>query len=118
MSHVLQIDELRKGIQSIAGRSGDDDINASLPDPITPDNPGDPTVSTTQPLPKQAFSPTRRLKVWVGGDSLSITPGESFVNLAPGTEVMDVAEQLRRRPRRDRDSLDPRSSTGPTTCST
>jgi hypothetical protein len=29
--------------------------------------------------------------VWVGGDSLSITPGESFVNLAPGTEVIDVA---------------------------
>jgi hypothetical protein len=94
MSHALQIDELRKGIQAIAGRSGDDDINASLPDPITPDNPGDPTVSTTAPRPKQAFSPTRRLKVWVGGDSLSITPGESFVNLAPGTEVMDVANNF------------------------
>jgi hypothetical protein len=34
------------------------------------------------------------LKVWVGGDSLSITPGESFVNLAPGTEVMDVANNF------------------------
>jgi hypothetical protein len=94
LSHALQIDELRKGIQSIAGRSGDDDINASLPDPITPDIPADPTVSTTLPPAKQAFSPTRRLKVWVGGDSLSITPGESFVNLAPGTEVMDVANNF------------------------
>ncbi len=94
LSHVLKIDELRKGIQSAAGRSGDDDINTSLPDPITPDNPGDPSVSTTLPPKKQAFSPTKRLKVWVGGDSLSITPGESFVNLAPGTEVMDVANNF------------------------
>jgi hypothetical protein len=94
VSHALQVDELRKGIQSIAGRSGDDDINTSLPDPIATADPGDPTVSTTLPPAKQAFSPSRRLKVWVGGDSLSITPGESFVNLAPGTEVMDVANNF------------------------
>jgi uncharacterized protein len=96
VSHALQIDELRKGIQSIAGRSGDDDINTSLPDPITTTqtNPDGTPVSTTAPPKKQAFSPTKRLKVWVGGDSLSITPGESFVNLAPGTEVMDVANNF------------------------
>ena len=95
VSHVLQIDELRKGIQSIAGRTGDDDINTSLPDPITTGTTPEGTpVSTTVPPKKQAFSPTKRLKVWVGGDSLSITPGESFVNLAPGTEVMDVANNF------------------------
>jgi hypothetical protein len=30
------------------------------------------------------------MTVWLGGDSLSITPGQSFVNLAPSTEVIDV----------------------------
>jgi hypothetical protein len=95
ISHALQIDELRKGVQAIAGRSGDDNINTSLPDPLTTDtNPDGTPVSTTAPPKKQAFSPTKRLKVWVGGDSLSITPGESFVNLAPGTEVMDVANNF------------------------
>jgi uncharacterized protein len=94
LSHVLQIDELRKSIQSIAGRTGDDDINASLPDPITPDSSEGTPVSTTVPPKKEAFTPSKRLKVWVGGDSLSITPGESFVNLAPGTEVMDVANNF------------------------
>jgi len=95
ISHALQIDELRKGVQAIAGRSGDDNINTSLPDPLTTDtNPDGTPVSTTAPAKKQAFSPTKRLKVWVGGDSLSITPGESFVNLAPGTEVMDVANNF------------------------
>jgi len=95
ISHVLQIDELRKGVQAIAGRTGDDDINTSLPDPLTTATTPDGTpVSTTAPQRKQSFSPTKRLKVWVGGDSLSITPGESFVNLAPGTEVMDVANNF------------------------
>ena len=94
-SHALQVDELRKGVQALAGRTGDDDINTSLPDPITTATTPDGTpVSTTVPPKKQAFSPTKRLKVWVGGDSLSITPGESFVNLAPGTEVMDVANNF------------------------
>src|SRR5262245_45644428 len=95
ISQALQIDELRKGIQSVAGRTGDDDINTSLPDPITTGTTPEGTpVSTTAPPKKQAFSPTKRLKVWVGGDSLSITPGESFVNLAPGTEVIDVANNF------------------------
>ena len=101
VSNALQITELRKGIQSIAGRTGDDDINAALPSPITtPTTPGGTsegppaTTTTTAPRRKQAFSPTKPLKVWVGGDSLSITPGESLVNLAPGTEVMDVANNF------------------------
>jgi len=89
VSHALRIDELRKGLQAISGRSGDDDINASLPDPTTGDV--DTTV-TTLPPKKQAFSPTDRLDVWVGGDSLSIVPGQSFVNLAPSAEVIDVVD--------------------------
>src|SRR4051794_14976972 len=87
ISHALQIDEIRRGLQAVTGRSGDDDIDASLPDPTTTDDPADPAVSTTAPPKKQAFSPTDRMKLWIGGDSLSITPGESFVNLAPSTEV-------------------------------
>ncbi|MFA5885031.1 MAG: DUF459 domain-containing protein [Acidimicrobiia bacterium] len=89
VSHALRIDELRKGLQAISGRSGDDDIDASLPDPTTTD-PVDTTTATTLPPKKKAFSPTDRLDVWVGGDSLSIVPGQSFVNLAPSAEVVDV----------------------------
>ena len=93
VSHTLRIDQLRRGLQAVTGRSGDDDINASLPDPITTTTTDDdePVTSTTQPPPKQAFTPTDQMVVWIGGDSLSITPGESFINLAPSTEVIDVA---------------------------
>lgn len=90
VSHALQIDEIRRGLQAVTGRSGDDEINASLPDPITPADPSNPTVSTTLPPKQQAFSPTDRMTLWIGGDSLSITPGESFVNVAPSAEVIDV----------------------------
>src|SRR5262245_45071024 len=56
VSNALQITELRKGIQAISGRTGDDDINASLPDPITPGTTPDGTpVTTTAPPKKPAF---------------------------------------------------------------
>jgi hypothetical protein len=90
VSHALRIDQLRRGIQAVAGRSGDDEINTRLPDPVTPDSPEGNAVSPPAPPKKRAFSPTNRLTVWVGGDSLSIVPGQSFVNLAPAEEVIDV----------------------------
>lgn len=99
LSHGLRLDQPRKAIQAIAGRSGDDDINASLPGPsVTTETtspspePGGTSPPTTLPkrVKKRAFSPTDRLLVWIGGDSLSIVPGQSFANLAPGTEVIDL----------------------------
>jgi hypothetical protein len=47
-----------------------------------------PAPTTTTLPPKPAFSPTRAARLWVGGDSLSITPGESVINLVPGTGVI------------------------------
>jgi hypothetical protein len=90
VSHAFRIDQVRRGVQAVVGRSGDDDIDATIPDPVTPPN-VDPAAATPIEPRKKEFSPTFPLKVWVGGDSLSITPGESFVNIAPGTEVISVA---------------------------
>lgn len=107
VSHALQLDEPRKGLQALVGRSGDDEIDTRLPDPISGDErvaattptagtgtgtePGT-TATTTRPdkTKRRAFSPGNPMRVWVGGDSLAITPGESFVNLAPGTQVIEV----------------------------
>ena len=84
VSHTLRIDEVRKGIQSVTGRSGDDDIDSELPDPkVRADAP-------PPPPQKRAFSPFVPARTWVGGDSLSITPGQSFVTAAPVTQVVDV----------------------------
>jgi uncharacterized protein len=99
ISHFLHTDQLRVGLKDVLGRGGDDDVNLSLPSPTTTTptttqpavNGSTPTSSTTTlPVKKRAFSPQHPMSVWVGGDSLSITPGESFINLAPSTGVMNI----------------------------
>ncbi len=105
------IQSAREAVQDASGRSGDDDINLFVAKPTatttapagtttpaattapgqttTPGQTAAPAV-TTAPSAKLAFSPQHPLKVWIAGDSLSITPGQSFLNKAPGTQVMDV----------------------------
>ena len=83
VSHALHVDALRSGLQSITGRSGDDTVNGKLPDPTVHDVVPAPTV-------KRAFNPIFPASTWIGGDSLSITPGESFVAAAADTQVISV----------------------------
>lgn len=95
VSHTLRIDRVREGIQDAVGRSSDDEFDPRLPSP-TIDEPGtsypvfQAEPPTTTVPPRRAFSPRRPMRVWVGGDSLSITPGESLINLVPGTQVASV----------------------------
>lgn len=77
ISRALQIDRPRVWMQGKAGRANEDDISVALPSPTTVPE-GTPT-SSTRPEARQAFSPQNPLRVWVGGDSLSITPGESLI---------------------------------------
>jgi hypothetical protein len=79
ISHFLHTDRPRQWLQSAAGRAGDDDINVSLPSPTTlPD-----TGATTTTI-RATFTPADRMKIWVGGDSLAVTPGESILANFPG----------------------------------
>ena len=106
VSHFLRIDQIRQSLKNALGRGGDDDVNLALPSPTTttvPTTSGstdttgangatgtEPPTSTTVPVKKKAFSPQRPMSVWVGGDSLSITPGESLINIAPSTGVINM----------------------------
>ncbi len=102
VSHALLLDRIREGIQDAIGRHGDDDVNEHLPSPTLDDgspsttsptpsgNPSSPTTSTTQAPQKLVFSTSSPMRLWVGGDSLSVTPGESLINLAPSTGVINA----------------------------
>ena len=81
VSNPLFLDQPRAGLQALAGRSGDDDVDLSLPSPTRPVNP---QLPPKVPV-KKSFSPLAPLKVAIAGDSLSITPGESLINLSPAT---------------------------------
>ncbi len=107
VSHDTGLDLPRRLVKSIIGRSGDDDIQAAIvlppppptpppptPPPPTPPPPTPPPVGPPSPTPppppappaKPAFSPKHPLRVYIGGDSLIITPGFSLLR-AMGSKV-------------------------------
>jgi len=107
VSHDLGLDLPRRGVKAAIGRSSDDDIITALvltppPPAVTPPpppsahpgNPGKPKPPQAQPPPpprsnrpppppppprKPAFSPQHPLRVYIGGDSLVIVPGNSLL---------------------------------------
>jgi hypothetical protein len=96
VSHFLRVDQLRQSLKNALGRGSDDDVDLSLPSPTTTTVPASngavtgSTPTTTQPVKKRAFSPAQPMSLWIGGDSLSITPGESVINIAPSTGVINI----------------------------
>ena len=97
VSHALLLDRPRKGVQALVGRSGDDEIHTDigLPAPAPagkpsrPATPATPPVSTPPKRRKLAFSPKRKLRIWVAGDSLVITPGYAIVRAAGTSPAME-----------------------------
>lgn len=84
VSHFLHTDRPRQWLKDALGRGEDDDVNTALPSPTTrPTAGGVETTTTTRP--KEAFSPTKPLTLWVGGDSLSVVPGQSLLDVIGGT---------------------------------
>lgn len=84
-SHALYLDRPRAALKWMIGRSGDDAVDFSLPSPTIPDG-GAPAAAP----PKRAYSPDQQLALYVAGDSLAITPGESVINQALGTGVIGL----------------------------
>ncbi len=83
VSHALLLDRPRGALQSALGRSGEDRIDTAIviPVPAKPIKSGSKPV-VTPPIHRLAFGPTRRLRVWVAGDSLVIVPGWAIVRAA------------------------------------
>ena len=121
ISHDIGLDLPRRSLKAIIGRSSDDDIVSVIvlpppPPPVSPAkhhpkhvvvrpphhqaNPPPPPPPPHPPPPKPAFSPQRPLRVYIGGDSLVIVPGESLLR-AMGSRVYKPI-----------DSVDGRVSTG------
>jgi hypothetical protein len=92
VSGTLQLDEPRRALKAAIGRSGDDEIDTAVapqqPKPTTP-------VATPQAPPKrERFSPQRKLRIWIGGDSLVVVPGESVLREIAGNRAFDATDAL------------------------
>jgi uncharacterized protein len=98
VSHFLHTDRPRAALQSALGRRGDDDI-ASLkgPSPTTTTtttlNPGQATPPSGAPA-KPVFSESDPLRMYVGGDSLSVVPGQSLITEADKTGAITAVSPV------------------------
>jgi len=98
ISHALLLDRPREGLQALVGRSGSDEIHTDLgiPSPLpTPSSEHHPaTAAPSKPRQaaprKLAFSPQKKLRIWIAGDSLVITPGYAIVRAAGASPAMEA----------------------------
>jgi hypothetical protein len=102
VSHVLLLDRPRKAVQAAVGRSDADEIDTeiALPDQV-PTTPRPTPTKPTSPKPKPpaakpkppkriAFSPEKKLRLWVAGDSLVITPGYAVVRATGASPAIEA----------------------------
>lgn len=99
VSHALLLDRPRKAVQALVGRSGADEIDTDLglaaPPAAAPPSgsprPGTPAKTPATPTKpaRAAFSPQRKLRLWVAGDSLVITPGYAIVRAAGASPAIE-----------------------------
>jgi hypothetical protein len=95
VSHALFLDRPRKLVQDAMGREHADEINVAIVAPPTTPEPAT-TTPTQKPKPaakpkppaRIAFSPKKKMRIWVAGDSLVITPGYAIVRAAGGSPAI------------------------------
>ncbi len=96
VSHALLLDRPRGLVQDAVGRGNADQIDVAIVVPPTTVAPrarsNPPTRAATKPAPRRpakvAFTPEKKLRLWVAGDSLVITPGYSIVRAAGASPVI------------------------------
>ena len=101
VSHALFLDRPRQLVQDAMGRDHADEINVAIvappPTEPTPATTTTPTATTPvkkpaakpKPPAKIAFSPKKKMRIWVAGDSLVITPGYAIVRAAGGSPAIE-----------------------------
>jgi uncharacterized protein len=93
VSGVLQLDRPRKFVQTVAGRENADEIDVAIVIPPPREQPIEQpsvTPSRTKPPGKPRFTPQKKLRLWVAGDSLVITPGYSIARAASASPSIDA----------------------------
>lgn len=94
MSGALLLDEPRRALKAALGRSDDDEIDTAVAIPEgTPEEPaGDETPVT--PPKRERFSPARKLRLWIAGDSLVVVPGESLLRAVAGNRAITPMSKI------------------------
>jgi len=76
VSGALLLDQPRRALKAALGRSEDDRIDTAVVAPALEEPDGG---SSAAPPKREKFSPKRKLRLWIAGDSLVVVPGESLL---------------------------------------
>jgi hypothetical protein len=87
VSETLRLDQPRRALKAVLGRSEDDEIDLGV---AVPEPPPDETPTTpTKPPARQKFTPARPLRLWIAGDSLVVVPGQSILRAVGERRAID-----------------------------
>jgi hypothetical protein len=101
VSHALLLDRPRSGLQAALGRTGEDEIDVELglatgaspsartPRPSSAASRAPSGARAVKSAPKPVFTPTRKLKLWIAGDSLVVTPGYAIRRAGKRSRVVE-----------------------------
>jgi hypothetical protein len=93
ISSALFLDRPRRALKAILGRSDDDKIDTAVVVAPNPDQPS-PGKTPTAPTRREKFSPEKKLRVWIAGDSLVVVPGESLLRARAGKRALTPAGEI------------------------
>ena len=87
VSGALFLDSPRRALKAVLGRSDDDEINTAV---VVAPAPEETVIDETPAAPprREKFSPNRKLRLWIAGDSLVVVPGESLLRAAAGNRAI------------------------------
>jgi uncharacterized protein len=92
VSSALLLDRPRRALKSALGRSDDDEVDTAVAVPQQPKPP--PVTTPTGPPKRVKFTPKKKLRIWIAGDSLVIVPGESVLRAIAGNRAFDAVDAI------------------------
>ena len=89
VSGALLLDRPRAALKGALGRSDDDEIDTAVVAPQPK-----PVTAPATPPQRVKFTPERKLRLWIAGDSLVVVPGESVLRDVAGNRAFDAADAI------------------------
>jgi hypothetical protein len=92
VSSALLLDRPRRALKAALRRSGDDEIDTQVVAPQAPR----PTPATrpAEPPKRVKFTPNKKLRIWIAGDSLVVVPGESVLRAVADNPAFDAIDAI------------------------
>ena len=92
LSGALLLDRPRQALKAVLGRSNDDEIDTVVAAP--PPKPTTPVTTPETPPARTRFTPKKKLRLWIAGDSLVVVPGESVLREIAGNRAFDDTDAI------------------------